>query len=666
MGMGWRSWWPGHGRTARPAARTHRPGAPRGSRKPGHAGEPVPEGGEPEADDHETAALTARYWAAYDERMTTVGFRDVARRFPRLVAQAIRLGWSASRVDTAATLGLNLVSGVAGGYALYATVGVLEALFAAGPTPHRVRAALPSLILVAAATAARSGISAAAGWAQARLEPMVEQMVEIRLYDLASRVELAAFDDPDFHDRLERAQSRGLFSAAQLVNNVINVVTAFAGLASAAVVVGLLQPVLLLVVLLAQLPGAWAAVRSARINYVTRFALVDSYRRKAILASLIATRRTAAELRSFTMRAFLLGRVSRLAAYARNAELTAARRMTETQVLASSMSGVATVGVYATLGALLASGVLPLSVAGTAVLALRSAAGSLQLLMHSVNQCYEEGLYFSDYMAFCDDAVSRIIPGSAAAPVAFERIIAAGVTFAYPGADEPALRDITVEIGRGEVVALVGENGSGKTTLAKILAGLYRPSAGTVCWDEVSIADVDREQLRERIAVIAQDHGNWPLSVRDNITMGRPLDGALLDSAAVASGADTVVSELSAGYDTLLAREFKDGAELSGGQWQRIAAARGIYRTAPLLIMDEPTAALDARAEYAIFSSLRALAQDRTVLIITHRLASVRHADRIYVLAHGQVIESGTHAELISRGGQYQELYTLQSSQYQA
>jgi ATP-binding cassette subfamily B protein len=344
------------------------------------------------AADQDTAELTAAYWQAYDERMTTVGFRDVARRFPGLVGQAIRLGWSASRLDTAATIALNVVSGVAGGYALYATTGVLSALFAGGPTPHRVRAALPSLVLVAAATAARSAVAAAAGWAQARLEPMVEQIVEVGLYDLTSRVELAAFDDPGFHDRLERAQTRGLMSASQLVNNVINCMTAFAGLGSAAVVVGVLQPLLLLVVLLAQLPGAWAAIRSARIRYVTRFALVDSYRRKWILSHLIATRQTAAELRSFTMREFLLDRFARLASYARNAELTAARRTTQTQILASSMSAVATVGVYATLGALLASGTLPLSVAGTAVLALRSAAGSLQQLMYAVNQCYEEML----------------------------------------------------------------------------------------------------------------------------------------------------------------------------------------------------------------------------------------------------------------------------------
>ncbi|HTU06319.1 MAG TPA: ATP-binding cassette domain-containing protein, partial [Trebonia sp.] len=362
-------------------------------------------------------------------------------------------------------------------------------------------------------------------------------------------------------------------------------------------------------------------MRSARIQYVTRFALVDSYRRKEILADLIAERRTAAELRSFTMRSFLLGRLSRLAAYVRDAELTAARRQTTTRVAASVLSGVATAGVYGSLGALLAVGALPLSVAGTAVLAIRSAQGALQQLMYAVNQCYEEGLYFSDYLSFCADALERLPSGgSLVAPASFSRIAVSGVTFGYPGAAEPALRDVSISIGRGEVVALVGENGSGKTTLAKVLAGLYQPSSGSVCWDSVPLSDVDGEALRERIAVIAQDHANWPLTVRHNITMGRPEDSSLLASAVASSGADSVISSLSRGYDTLLARQFKDGAELSGGQWQRIAAARGFYRTAPLLIMDEPTAALDARAEYALFSSLRKLASDRTVLLITHRL----------------------------------------------
>jgi ATP-binding cassette subfamily B protein/ATP-binding cassette subfamily C protein len=671
MATGWWRGLPrlgGAARRARAGARAARGKAGRARPGDGQAGDVKP-AGEQEAGsgsaDHESAELTAHYWRAYDQRMATVRFSDVARRFPALIGQAVSLGWSASRRDTVATITLNLASGVFGGYALFATTGVLEALFTAGPTPQRVRAALPSLILVAVATAIRSGVATAAGWAQSRLEPQVDQVVEVQLYDLTSQVELAAFDDPDFHDRMQRARDRGVYSASALVNDVINFITAFAGLASAAVVVGVLQPILLAVLLLAQLPGAWSAVRAARISYLTRFALIDSYRRKYILANLIAERRTAAELRSFTMRAFLVGRVSRLAAYARSAELRAARQQTATKVIGSSLGGLATAGVYAVLGVLLATGVLALSVAGTAVLALRSAAASLQQLMYNVNQCYEDGLYFSDYGSFCEDARGRIPPpGPASVPPEFARIVASGVTFSYPGADEPSLREVSIEIGRGEVIALVGENGSGKTTLAKILAGLYRPQAGTVRWDDVSMADVDGEPLRERIAVIAQDHGNWPLNVRDNITMGRALDDALLASAAAASGADTVIAELARGYDTLLARQFKDGAELSGGQWQRIAAARGFYRTAPLLIMDEPTAALDARAEYALFSSLRTLAQDRTVLIITHRLASVRHADRIYVLARGKVAESGTHASLMALGGQYADLYTVQASQY--
>ena len=240
----------------------------------------------------------------------------------------------------------------------------------------------------------------------------------MRLYDLTTQVELAAFDDPDFHDRMQRARDRGVYSASALVNDVINFITAFAGLASAAVVVGVLQPILLAVLLLAQLPGAWSAVRSARISYLTRFALIDSYRRKYILANLIAERRTAAELRSFTMRAFLVGRVSRLAAYARSAELRAARQQTVTKVIGSALGGLATAGVYAVLGVLLATGILALSVAGTAVLALRSAAASLQQLMYNVNQCYEDGLYFSDYVAFCADAQSRIPPPGAVARAA--------------------------------------------------------------------------------------------------------------------------------------------------------------------------------------------------------------------------------------------------------
>ena len=620
----------------------------------------------PEVGDEELSAeLTASYWAAYDERIAAASFRAMAKQLPGLIGQAVRLGWEASRRDTAATIALNLASGIFTGYALLATTGVLQALFAAGPTPHRVRAALPSLILVAVATAARAGLQSAAGWAQSRLQPQVDRVVELRLLDLTSQVELAAFDDAKFNDAMLRARDRGTFSAHQVVSSVLDCVTAAVGIVAAASVVAVLQPVLLVLLVLAELPGGWAAVRSARIGYLTSFALADSHRRKWILSDLMAERETAAELRSFTVRRFMLDRVARLAAYARDAEMRAAGQQTLTRVMAQAATGVATVGVYLVLGVLLSTGLIPLAVAGTAVLAIRSAQSSLANLLFAVNQCYEEGLYFSDYLSFCTDAAKRI-PGPSARPTpyGFSRITADRVTFSYPDAAEPALREVSMEIRRGEVVALVGENGSGKTTLAKILAGLYRPGSGDVHWDETPLADINPEPMREQIAVIAQDHANWPLTVRHNITMGRPAQDGLLASAATASGADTVIGKLTHGLDTLLDRRFKDGAELSGGQWQRIAAARGFYRSAPLLIMDEPTAALDARAEYALFSSIRSHAEGRSVLLITHRLASVRHADRIYVLRDGRVIEQGSHDELMDLAGQYAELYLLQAAQY--
>ncbi|WP_352244291.1 ATP-binding cassette domain-containing protein [Microtetraspora sp. NBRC 13810] len=210
----------------------------------------------------------------------------------------------------------------------------------------------------------------------------------------------------------------------------------------------------------------------------------------------------------------------------------------------------------------------------------------------------------------------------------------------------------------------MGENGSGKTTLAKILSALYEPDEGRVTWDGADLATIDPHRLRTRIAVIAQDHSRWPLTAQHNITMGDDKGEAALLGAAEVAGADQVVAELPHGYDTLLDRRFKNGKELSGGQWQRIAVARGFHRDAPLLICDEPTAALDARAEHALFERIRRHATGRTVLLITHRLASVRYADRIYVLDHGKVTEQGTHQQLMALGGLYAELYTLQASAY--
>ncbi|MBT2230029.1 ABC transporter ATP-binding protein [Nonomuraea sp. NEAU-A123] len=614
----------------------------------------------------ELGEISVADWHAHTDKMAEVSFLTIARRLPSLVRQAMRMAWGASPRDALATISLNLLGGVFTAFGLLATTGVLAALFSQGPTPDRVTAALPSLALVATAAALRTAMQAGAGWAQSRLTPQISRLTEERLYGLTSRVDLVAYDDPDFHDSLERANMRGVAVADSVVTSAIDVVTAAVGITAVAGVLGVLHPVLLPLLLLAVLPDAWAAIRSARMRYMTMHALIPARRRKWIIAELLADRESAAEVRSFTMRGFLLRMYDAVAKAEQDVLLRLARRETVARLVGESFGGLGTGLVYVALGILLAIAAIPLAVAGTAVLAIRSAQQSLSNLMYATNRLYEQGLYFTDFLEFCADAERRLPgPRPLTAPEAFQRIIADAVTFTYPGADEPALCDVSIEIKRGEIVAFVGENGSGKTTLAKILAGLYEPDSGTVSWDETNLKEVSPDDLRLRTAVIAQDHTRWPLTARYNITMGTDKGDAALHSAAEVAGADEVVADLPLGYRTLLDRRFKDGHELSGGQWQRIAVARGFHRDAALLICDEPTAALDARAEHALFERIRGHSDGRTVLLITHRLASVRYADRIYVLEHGKVTEQGNHATLMSLDGLYADLYTLQASAYQ-
>ena len=236
------------------------------------------------------------------------------------------------------------------------------------------------------------------------------------------------------------------------------------------------------------------------------------------------------------------------------------------------------------------------------------------------------------------------------------------------GSQRVALRDVSLHISPGEVVALVGANGSGKTTLAKVLAGLYLPSRGRVCWDGRDTREVDSRELLSHTAIVFQDFIRYALPEGDNIALGRHEragDTAAIVRAAERAGADRDIGGLPEGYQTLLGPAFIDGTDLPTGQWQRVALARTFFRDAPLVILDEPTAALDAKAEHELFGRIGELFADRSVLLISHRFSTVRSADRIYVLNEGCVVESGTHEELVAAGGTYAELFALQASPYQ-
>ncbi|WP_245627515.1 ABC transporter ATP-binding protein [Actinomadura oligospora] len=617
-------------------------------------------------------------WYGRAEEMARTDMLTMTRRLPRLIGQVGRLGWQANRRDLLITVVFNAVAGVFTAFGLLATTRVLTALFAAGPTPDRVRAAAPALALVGAAITVRASCTLLAQWSQQRLRPQVERIVELRLYDATTAIDLAWFDDAEHQDALHRARLRGLDSASSMVDNAVDLGTAVVGVAAAAGALGVLHPVLLPLLVLTALPEAWAAVRSARLGYLAQLSLVEVRRRSWIMTDLMTGRDHAAEVRSFTVRPHLLRQYGTLADHVRRVLVAVARRRTVTQMYGDVLRGVATAVLYTVLGVLLWKGMMPLAVAGTAVLAIRTGQQSLLNLVHALNRTYEDGLYFADYLSYiqlAEESVKRehqaLEHSVAGVPLReFREISVDHITFTYPGAEDPALRDVSVRLRRGEVIALVGENGSGKTTLAKILAGLYTPENGQVSWDDVNVTRLDPEILRRDIAVVAQDHTHWPMTAADNIAMGDdirvPAARRAVRVAASDSGADEVIDSLPFGYDTLLDKRFDQGQELSGGQWQRLAAARGFYRDAPFLICDEPTAALDARAEHRLFEQIRAHAarHGRTVLLITHRLASVRHADRIYVLENGRVTEHGTHADLMALGGLYADLYSLQASAY--
>ncbi|GAA2465732.1 multidrug ABC transporter permease [Winogradskya humida] len=622
-----------------------------------------------EQDDAEDE-LALPYWLTSTEEAANTSFLRMFRRLPRLLSSAWALAWQASPGTTLSVVVLHLLGGVASAVGLISVVGVFDGLLREVPTPDRVRAAIPSLLLLVGAMVVRGALTSAAAAANGRLSPQVYQAAEMRLLDLTTGVDLATFDDPSWRDAMERARDRGIFAAQNLVDRAIEFGTNLIGLVAAAGVLAVLHPLLLPLLVLAVVPIAWSAVRSARLGYRQRLRYIAVWRRQRMLAELLAAREPAAEVRAFTVRKYLLAEIERLLAAATREEVLLSTRQVRTALIGNTLSGIVTGLTYLLLLWLLWTGRMELAAGGAAAYAIGMGIGKLTELAYSANRVFEQGLYFSDFQGFCDLSLARTEPVTGRdAPESFTEIRLDNVTFSYPDAERPAVRDITMKLRRGEIVALVGENGSGKSTLASVLAGLYRPQSGLVRWDGRDLATIDPESIRRRVAVVMQEPTRWPLPARATISIGRYERRARMPEvvrAAQAGDAHDFVMELPRQYETLLSRHFTDGADLSGGQWQRLAVSRAFYRDAPLLICDEPTANLDARAEHDVYTKLRELAAGRTVVLITHRMASVREADRIYVLDHGSVIEQGDHAELMAAGGTYAQMFSLQAEAYQS
>jgi ATP-binding cassette, subfamily B, bacterial len=589
------------------------------------------------------------------------------RQLPGLCRQALAICWRAAPRDLIIVLALQVIG--AAGLAGLLLVGqaALRTLLDAVNQSAPLSSVLPWAIAIAGIAAVQALASSIQSEREQLLSEEVSRHVDDQALDISAGVELAMFDDPQFHDRIQRSQM-GAKMAYNLVRGVFGLVQSVFGIVVGLAVIVTVAPVLILLLGLVAIPAGVAAARRGEDFHRFFWSWTQRDRQRMYLSSLLRARETAKEVRAFGLSGPLRRRYNRLYDERMRELRRLARRQIVTNVVSNTVIGIVLGSALLLVAWLALRGSVPLAaagiaVAGTALVGQRMASfgGALGALTGSAR-------HLDDHLAF-----GRLLPEVLAArptgpaPTGFTELRAEQVTFRYPTAPEPALREVSLELKAGEVVALVGENGSGKTTLAKLLAGLYRPETGVVTWDGVNMSTVDPDRWRDNVAVIFQDFARYWLSAGDNIGLGRlevSEDEAAIRAAARQAGADTFIEQLPKGYDTLLGPEFNGGTDLSIGQWQRIALARAFFRGAPVVILDEPTAALDPRAEKELFDRIRTLLAGRTVLLISHRFSSVRSADRIYVLDGGTVVESGDHDTLMDLGGLYTELFTLQAAAY--
>jgi len=507
--------------------------------------------------------------------------------------------------------------------------------------------------------------------------------INVAILEKAIALDLAHFEDSEFYDQLTRARREASSRPVQLVSEAFQLVQNSLTLVGYGALLLRFSAWAVLALVVATVPAAIAEARYSKITYRLRNWRSPDSRRLMYLEYVLANDEHAKEVRLFNLGPLLLGRYKTLAEDFYKEDRTLAVKRAGVTHLLSLLGTAAFYGSYAAMALAAAARRLTLGNMTMYVVAFRQGQQSFQAVLGAIGSIYEHNLYMSNLFSF----LALEIPSSSLSPAPLPAPLPApapapapapdpapsgldlrDVGFRYPGTDRWALRHVTLSIPKGESLALVGENGAGKTTLIKLVTRLYEPTEGTITLDGRPLHDWDREALLGRFGVLFQDFNQYQFKLRDNVALGNVEhleDEPRIARAVERGGAGELVASLPGGLDASLGRWFKDGTELSGGQWQKVALSRAFMREeADILVLDEPTAALDAEAEHAVFERFHELAKGRTTIVISHRFPTVRMAHRIVVLEKGTVVEEGTHAELVAKGGKYAHMFALQAEGY--
>ncbi|MGV9279921.1 ABC transporter ATP-binding protein [Streptomyces sp. NPDC003730] len=593
--------------------------------------------------------------------LAEVSFRRMCAQIPAVLGRIVRM---CRRTDPRAVhllLGCQMITGVSAAVLLTATARAMEPVLGDGSAGDRLRGAFPALLVVALAAAFGRCAAALAAYAERRITPRLTTETDSALVEAVCRVEASAYAEDGFADRHEAAEM-GVIRTQVMVTHAQRFLSAVIRMVTAGGVLSVLNPLMLPLLLLAVLPAGAGAVLTARVDYEVHYANIADRNVRGMMRWWATTSKYGDEVRANSMTDYLVHWYRSLSDRCDRRTLAAAPRTLRIAVLSAAAGGVFLVATWGVLAWLAVSGRVAPAVAATAVIAVQTTLAALSQVVVNGAAVFHTSLYLSDMQAFLDDAAARAPrrgPRRHDGPT--EQIRLEEVSYRYPGKEEPAVSGVSLTLERGQILAVVGANGSGKSTLTRLLTGIYLPDKGRVTWNGADLAEVDPATVWAHVGLVPQIFAQWPMPVRENVTLGQPRthDDTPVWEAVDAVGLREAVDRLPAGLDTLLSRDVFGGTELSGGQWQRVACARALYRRPGLLILDEPTSQMDPRGEHQIFERIKAVAAERITIVVTHRLENTKIADHIVVMEHGRITEQGRYDELVHAGGTFAELLAL-------